>query len=102
MASKIRHSFLVFWHYLNQPLFSSSSVTTFKPRRFWYLYQVQLLERCLYKDCESKSHPRLWVVGGTKGNHATKVAAELGIGNNKTSRGDKHPETLLTVEGFGQ
>lgn len=42
------------WQYLNQPLFQINSRTVLNPYRFRYLYQVQLLERCLAKKCESR------------------------------------------------
>jgi hypothetical protein len=35
------------WPYLNQPLFDASYTPVLDPRRFWYVYQVQFLERCL-------------------------------------------------------
>jgi hypothetical protein len=45
-----------FWQFLNQPVFQSSYTPVLNPRRFWYLYQIELLERCLEKDCESSGY----------------------------------------------
>lgn len=42
------------WRYLNQPLFSSKSKLVLNPQKFWYLYRIELLERCLAKKCESE------------------------------------------------
>ncbi len=54
-----KHSSLRFplWKYLNQPLFDTSTPMILSPKRFWALYQVQFLERCLARDCESESRP---------------------------------------------
>ncbi|MEB3292013.1 MAG: hypothetical protein VKJ24_02520 [Synechococcales bacterium] len=41
------------WHYLNQPLFDSTYTPVLNPRRFWYAYQIQFLERCLEMNHES-------------------------------------------------
>lgn len=41
------------WHYLNQPLFETAYIPVLNPRRFWYIYQVEFLERCLDKDSTS-------------------------------------------------
>ncbi|MGI0494935.1 hypothetical protein ACN4EG_24385 [Alkalinema pantanalense CENA528] len=41
------------WHYLNQPLFENAYIPVLNPRRFWYIYQVEFLERCLDKDSTS-------------------------------------------------
>lgn len=56
MTSKLRSTLLLLWHYLNQPLFDSEGKTAFKPRRFLYLYRVQMLERCLDKHYEPEHH----------------------------------------------
>ncbi len=45
-----------FWQFLNQPVFRSSYTPVLSPRRFWYLYRIELLERCLEQDCESSGH----------------------------------------------
>lgn len=44
------------WQYLNQPLFSSKTKAVLNPRRFWYIYKIELLERCLAKQCDSRGH----------------------------------------------
>jgi hypothetical protein len=44
------------WQFLNQPLFCAK--TTLNPRRFWYRYQIELLERCLIKECSSEDRRR--------------------------------------------
>jgi hypothetical protein len=42
------------WHYLNQPLFEKAIVTpVLNPRRFLYLHRIELLERCLERECKS-------------------------------------------------
>lgn len=41
------------WQFLNQPLFDANRRVIFNPHRFWYVYQVQILERCLAKDFTS-------------------------------------------------
>lgn len=44
------------WQFLNQPVFRSSHTPILNPRRFWYLYQIEVLERCLEQDCESSGY----------------------------------------------
>jgi hypothetical protein len=46
------------WQYLNQPLFEKSSRTVLNPRRFWYVYQIERLERCFAKGCASQDSNR--------------------------------------------
>ncbi|NJL11508.1 MAG: hypothetical protein HC908_18945 [Calothrix sp. SM1_7_51] len=43
------------WQYLNQPLFSQETKLVVNPRRFAYMYRIQLLERCLSRECDAKS-----------------------------------------------
>lgn len=58
MFSKyVKVSFPV-WQYLNQPLFRPDAPAVLNPRRFWYFHQVDLLERCLERDCTSKDYRR--------------------------------------------
>jgi hypothetical protein len=47
-----------FWQYLNQPLLNVHYQPVLNPRRFWYLYSITLLERCLDMDCAPKDHQR--------------------------------------------
>ncbi|MGA7933133.1 MAG: hypothetical protein WCA35_06270 [Kovacikia sp.] len=54
-ARKIRFPL---WQFLNQPVFYPSSNAILNPRRYWYLHQVQLLERCLIKEFTSKDGRR--------------------------------------------
>jgi len=42
------------WQYLNQPLFHLAYPLILNPRRYWYHYRVELLERCLMQSCESQ------------------------------------------------
>ncbi len=42
------------WQYLNQPLGELTYPLVLNPRRFGFLYRVELLERCLEKSLESK------------------------------------------------
>lgn len=44
------------WTYLNQPVFTPRHKTILNPRRFWYLHRIEVLERCLAKDCASKDY----------------------------------------------
>ncbi|WP_432808496.1 hypothetical protein [Pantanalinema sp. GBBB05] len=39
------------WQFLNQPL---NSNLTLNPRRYWNRYSIELLERCLSRDCASQ------------------------------------------------
>jgi hypothetical protein len=42
------------WHYLNQPLFdSTTTIPILNPRRFLYLHRIELLERCLEREFRS-------------------------------------------------
>lgn len=43
------------WQYLNQPLFSRETKLILNPRRFAYMHRIDLLERCLSKECDAKS-----------------------------------------------
>jgi hypothetical protein len=42
------------WQYLNQHLFHLAYPLILNPRRYWFHYRVELLERCLMQDCESQ------------------------------------------------
>ena len=42
------------WQFLNQPVFSSKTQLILNPRRFAYLYRVQLLEVCWAKEYNPK------------------------------------------------
>jgi hypothetical protein len=35
------------WQYLNQPLFDTMRPTILNPRRYWQIYSLWYLERCL-------------------------------------------------------
>jgi hypothetical protein len=41
------------WQYLNQPLLGEKS-PILNPRRFAYVYRVELLQRCWEKHCDAK------------------------------------------------
>ncbi len=56
MRSKDALNKFPFWQYLNQPLFHAHYQPVLNPRRFWHLYTVTLLERCLDMECTSKDH----------------------------------------------
>lgn len=47
-----------FWQFLDQPLFDPTRKLVLNPRRFWQMYQIQMLERCWAQDCESGGHRR--------------------------------------------
>lgn len=53
MFSKYRKIRFPFWQYLNQPIFTSEFNTVLNPRRFWRIHRIDLLERCLMKECTS-------------------------------------------------
>ncbi|CAA9299328.1 hypothetical protein AVDCRST_MAG92-4968 [uncultured Coleofasciculus sp.] len=42
------------WQFLNQPLFSPTTRLVLNPNLFATLYRIQLLERCLAKEYNSK------------------------------------------------
>lgn len=48
--------------FLKQLLFSALSEVVLNPVKFWYLYRVQLLERCWFQDCDFVSYMRFWYV----------------------------------------
>ncbi|WP_190491759.1 hypothetical protein [Microcoleus sp. FACHB-831] len=54
MAPKHNNIKFPFWQFLDQPVFSRTNKVILNPRRFWYLYTITLLERCLAKECASK------------------------------------------------
>lgn len=42
------------WQYLKQPLFEKASAApVLNPRRFLYLHQIELLERCFEREFKS-------------------------------------------------
>ncbi len=47
---KMRKIWHPLWQYLNQSIFNSQSQSVWHLRRFWYLYKIQLLEKCWHKD----------------------------------------------------
>ncbi|MDP8963421.1 MAG: hypothetical protein M3O33_05425 [Cyanobacteriota bacterium] len=54
MASKHIKIKFPLWQFLNQPLFSRSTKLVLNPTLFATLYRIQLLERCLTKECDSQ------------------------------------------------
>ncbi len=46
------------WQFLTQPVFDTRFKSVLNPRRFWYLHQIALLERCLAKENTSKDSQR--------------------------------------------
>lgn len=52
----IKHIGIAIWQYVNQPLFDRHNPMVWETNRFWYLYKIQLLEKCLTKDSTSQSH----------------------------------------------
>jgi hypothetical protein len=44
------------WQFLKQPLFEAHYNPILNPARFWNLYQIDFLERCLDREFESNSH----------------------------------------------
>ena len=55
MTWKIRQVGGAIWHYLNQPLWPSEPAAIWEPSRFWYVYQIQLLELC-WQISNTESH----------------------------------------------
>lgn len=41
------------WLYLRQPLFDKEKKLVLNPKKFWRLYQIQLLEHCFNLEVES-------------------------------------------------
>jgi len=57
MSWKMKFVFGAIWQYLNQPIFGEfKAESIWQVQRFWYLYQIQLLENCLKRDINSESH----------------------------------------------
>ncbi len=54
MNLRIRQVTQPVWEYVNQPIFDRQSV--WKPGQFWYVYKINLLERCWQKESTSQSH----------------------------------------------
>ncbi len=54
-VGKIKQASSAVWLYLNQSVFEPDNPTVWEPNRFWYLYKIQHLKNCLYKDSESES-----------------------------------------------
>jgi len=55
MNGKMKQIWFATWNYLNQPIFEQKNQSVWKPSRFWYLYKIQLLEKCWQKPCYGKS-----------------------------------------------
>ena len=55
MTGKFRHFCLALCQYLNQPILDSNSQSIWQPKRFWYLYKIELLEKCWQKKCDFTS-----------------------------------------------
>ena len=53
MLSSLHRFQMPLWRYLNQPLFETQYTPILNPRRFWYVYQVEYLERCLAHPVQS-------------------------------------------------
>lgn len=56
MTRKIQLISQAVWQYLNQPIGYTHPESVWEVQRFWYLYQIQLLETCLEKDINSETH----------------------------------------------
>lgn len=42
------------WQFLNQEIFDKDNPLILNPHRYWYVYRINLLEKCLKKECDSK------------------------------------------------
>ncbi|MDA0672423.1 MAG: hypothetical protein O3C67_01775 [Cyanobacteria bacterium] len=51
-APQYKNNGFPLWKYLTQPVFSQSYVTRLNPWKFWRVYRIQYLERCLEKECQ--------------------------------------------------
>lgn len=47
MAHKYKRVRFPLWQYLNQPIFDREQQAVLNPNRFWQLYRVRHLERCM-------------------------------------------------------
>lgn len=54
MWLKIRHLVDPVLQYLNQPVGHTDQHTVWNPNRFWYLYRINLLEKCWQKAAANK------------------------------------------------
>ena len=54
ILTKVRQIADLAFHYLNQPLGNTDQSAVWNPRRFWYLYKINLLEKCWLKEAASE------------------------------------------------
>jgi hypothetical protein len=54
MNVKIQQILLPVWHYLNQPVFDNRASSVWNLKQFNYLYKIQFLEKCWYKQVTSE------------------------------------------------
>ena len=55
MLTRVRQLIDPVFQYLNQPIGKSEQCAVWNPNRFWYLYKINLLEKCWLKDPAVKS-----------------------------------------------
>lgn len=55
MFLRVRQLVDPFFQYLNQPIGKSEQNAVWSPNRFWYLYRIDLLEKCWHKKAAQKS-----------------------------------------------
>jgi hypothetical protein len=55
MTSPVASRFPI-WQYLRQPVFDVNRQIEINPRRFWYSYTVEMLNRCLEIEYSSDLH----------------------------------------------
>jgi hypothetical protein len=53
MNVKIQQVLLPIFHYLKQPIFDDHAASVWNIRQFSYLYKIQFLEKCWYKQAPS-------------------------------------------------
>lgn len=58
MNPNYRRAFFLVWAYLNQPLFNRNRPLILNPRYFFYLCQIQYLERCFKMVLRSSGQSR--------------------------------------------
>lgn len=54
MWIKVRQLVDPMLQYFNQPIGKSERGAVWNPNRFWYLYKIELLEKCWLKEAASK------------------------------------------------
>lgn len=59
MKTNIKQICHPLWQYLKQPIFDTQAQSVWNIHRFWYLYKIQLLQKCWEKECDTESQQHL-------------------------------------------